>query len=114
MASRERPKKGPLRARPATTPEDNEDQAIALAYDLAKQQLYDGTASSQVIHHFLKMGSTREKLERQKMLKENDLLGARVKQIESAEKNEILYKNALDAMRRYNGQDVDEDDFDYD
>lgn len=114
MVSKQRPKDRPQRSRPATSPEENEHQVIALAYDLARRQMEDGTASSQVINHFLKMGSTREKLERQKMLQENELLGARVDQIKQAEKNEILYKNALDAMRRYNGQDVEDDDFDYD
>ena len=42
--------------RPALSPEARENQLIDLAVNLAEQQLLDGTASSQVITHFLKLG----------------------------------------------------------
>lgn len=89
--------------RPALSPEARENQMIALAVDLAEQQLRDGTASSQVITHFLKLGTTRAELEKEKLRNENEVLKAKAKSIESSEENKILYENALKAMRNYAG-----------
>ena len=98
--------------RPALTPEAREGQMISLAIDLAEEQLRNGTASSQVITHFLKLGTTVAQLEKEKLEKENALLGAKKGAIESQAKTEELYKNALAAMRSYSGQgDPDDDDF---
>lgn len=101
MPKKKEPKEFPRRSRPALTPEARENQLIALAIDRAEQQLLDGTASSQVITHYLKLGSTKERLEREKLERENELLRAKAKSIQSAERIEELYKNALDAMRSY-------------
>lgn len=99
--------KKPLR--PATTPEARENQLVSLAVDLAEKQLREGTASSQVITHYLKLGSTREKLERERLMEENKLLKARTKAIESAEEIKVLYEKALKAMQNYSGNgDPDE------
>lgn len=89
--------------RPALTPEARENQLIALAVDRAEQQLRDGTASAQVICHYLKLGATTAKLEREKLINENKLLEAKTKAIESEEKREELYVNAINAMREYSG-----------
>lgn len=97
--------KGGRRMRPATTPEGRENQLISLASDLAEKQLREGTASSQVITHFLKMSSTREALERAKIQQENLLLSAKVEQLASSKKVEELYEKALKAMKQYSGQD---------
>ena len=98
------------RGRPATTPEHRENQLISAATDLAEKQLTEGTASSQVITHYLKLGSTRERLEQERLARENDLLRAKVDQLASAKRIEELYQTALDAMRSYAGQDnYDED-----
>lgn len=78
---------------------------ISLAIDLAKKQLIEGTASSQVIAHFLKLGSTRDRLEREKLEKENELLRAKTEALQSAQRVEELYTNALNAMRRYSGEE---------
>ena len=99
------PKKKPARRPPATTPEARENQLIAQAVDLAERQLTDGTASAQVISHFLKLGSSREKLEQLRLEKENSLLDAKRDAIASAARVEELYKTALDAMRSYAGQE---------
>lgn len=96
--------------RPALTPEARENQMIALAVDLAEQQLLDGTASSQVITHYLKLGTTRERLEKEKVENENKLLLAKVKALESQEHNGAMYEAALKAMRAYSGQVVDYED----
>lgn len=102
--------------RPAVTPEGRENQLISLAADLAERQLIDGTASSQVITHFLRLASTREKLEQERLQRENLLLSAKVDQIASSKRIEELYETALNAMRQYAGknpemygEDEDED-----
>lgn len=90
--------------RPATTLEGRENQLISLAFDLAEKMIKNGTASSQVLTHFLKLGSTREKLEQQKLQRENLLLSAKVDAISSAKRIEELYEAALNAMRTYAGR----------
>jgi hypothetical protein len=77
---------------------------VSLAIDLAEQQIRNGTASSQVITHFLKLGSTREKLEQERLEHENELTKVKIEAIESQKRVEELYKEALDAMRSYAGQ----------
>lgn len=91
------------KGRPALSPEARENQLISLAVDLAEQQLLDGTASSQVITHFLKLGTTRAELEKEKLKRENKVLEAKAKAIESSEEVKVLYENALKAMRNYAG-----------
>lgn len=86
------------------TPEARENQLIALAVDLAEQQLRDGTASSQVITHYLKLASTKDRLEKEIMEKQKELLEAKTEAIKSAKRVEELYSNALTAMRMYSGQ----------
>lgn len=95
--------------RPALTPEARENQLISLAVDLAEQQLRDGTASSQVISHYLKLGSTKASLEKEKLERENELLRAKTESIESAKRVEELYMNALNAMRDYSGRSNQDD-----
>lgn len=99
--------------RPALSPEARENQMISLAVDLAEKQLQEGTASSQVITHFLKLGTTRAELEKEKLAKENELLEAKTKAIQSAERVEELYLNALNAMKNYSGQGDDDEPYDY-
>jgi hypothetical protein len=89
--------------RPALSPEARESQMISLAVDLAEQQLRDGTASSQVITHYLKLGTTKAELEKEKLKRENKVLEAKAKAIESAEEMKVLYDNAIKAMRNYAG-----------
>lgn len=94
------------RRRPATTDEGREGQLVSIAVDLAEKQMLDGTASSQVITHFLKMGSTRERLEQEKIKKENLLLEEKVLSLKSAKKVEELYTQALEAMKSYAGHET--------
>ena len=74
--------------RPALTPEARENQMIALAVDLAEKQLLEGTASSQVITHYLKLGTTKEKLEREILEKQKALIEAKTENLESAKRIE--------------------------
>jgi hypothetical protein len=96
------------RFRPATTDENRENQLVSLAIDLAEKQLAEGTASSQVITHYLKLGSTRERLEQERLMRENELLGSKVEMMASAKRVEELYAEALNAMRSYAGRAMDE------
>ena len=95
--------------RPALSPEARENQLISLAVDLAEKQLLEGTASSQVITHYLKLGSTKEKLEKEILMKQKELIEAKTQSLQSAQRIEELYKNALDAMRKYSGQGDSDD-----
>lgn len=98
------------RLRPALSPEAREQQLISLAVDQVEKQLREGTASSQVITHFLKMGSTRERIEKEILEKQRELISAKTQALQSAERVEELYKNALEAMRNYKGNDFSEDE----
>ena len=89
--------------RPALTPEARENQLIYLATDLAEQQLMDGTASSQVITHFLKLGSSKEKLEQEILTEQKQLLVAKTEALQSSKRIEELYTNAIAAMKNYSG-----------
>lgn len=111
-AARKKQEPEKKRRPPATTPEARENQMIALAFDLAEKQLVDGTASSQVITHYLKLATTREQIEKEKLELEKQLLKARTDTIESAKRVEELYANALDAMRGYQGTTIEEEEFD--
>lgn len=97
--------------RPAISPEARENQMVSLAVDLAERQLLDGTASSQVITHYLKLGSAKERLERERLEEENKLLKAKTEQIQSQKRIEELYVDAISAMKRYSGQGGSEDDY---
>lgn len=94
---------------PATTLEGRENQLIALAVDLAEKQLSEGTASSQVISHYLKLGSSKEQIEKEILESQKILIQAKTEAITSVKKIEELYSNALNAMRTYSGQGDDDD-----
>lgn len=100
---RQKPTRHPYR--PATTVEGQESRMVAMAMDLAERQLLDGSASAQVISQFLKLGSSRESLEQERLRQENELLKAKVEQLASAKRVEEMYAEALDAMRSYAGQE---------
>ena len=91
------------RSRPALTVEARENQLIALAVDLAEQQLRDGTASSQVITHYLKLGSTKERIEKEILAEQKELIKAKTKAYRSAEEIKELYAEAMKAMKSYQG-----------
>ena len=99
----------------ANTIEGRENQLIALAIDRAEQQIRDGTASSQVLVHYLKLGSTRERVERQLLEQKMELEAVKAEAIKSQKRVEELYAGALSALRKYSGQnDSDGDEYDED
>jgi hypothetical protein len=93
---------------PATTPEARENQIASLAYDEVERQIRAGEASSQVLTHFLKVGSTLERLQQQRLIKEVELMEKKAEAMDSAKRVEELYDNAIAAMRSYGGQDPTE------
>lgn len=96
--------------RAASTPEAREQQLIALAVDLAEKQLIEGTASSQVISHFLKLGSMRAQVEKELLEKQRDLAAAKAESIKSGARMEELCLNAVNAMKSYSGQEEEPDE----
>lgn len=89
--------------RPALSPEARENQMISLAMDLVEQRLIDGTASSQETTHFLKLATAKASLEKEKLMRENELLEAKTKAIASEDSKAKMYKEAIEAMKRYSG-----------
>lgn len=98
------PIQGASQRSPARTPEDRENQIASLAFDLVEQRLREGKASSQETIWALKLGSTREAIEKEKIRNENALLATKKEIMESQKQVEALYEQALDAMRAYSGQ----------
>lgn len=103
MPAKREPKSTQRTTRPAATPEARENQLIAAAVDLAEKQIRDGTASSQVVTHYLKLGSSREKLEQLKIEKELELNDKKMEALEAQTNLQAVYTDALEAMRSYTG-----------
>lgn len=97
------------RSRPAISIEARENQLISLAVDLAEKQLREGTASSQVITHYLKLGSTKERIEKEILERQKELIEAKTKSLHSTERIEEMYAEAMDAMRMYRGMGESDD-----
>jgi hypothetical protein len=124
LAGPEEPEGGPMTAKvkgnypqtprrpPGTTPQARENQLIALAVDRVEQQIRDGTASAQVLSHYLKLGSSRERLEQERLRLEGELLQAKADLMAEQKKVGEMYEQALLAMRSYTGQDEPEPDED--
>lgn len=93
------------RGRPALTPEHRMQQLMSLATDLVEERLANKTASAQEVTQILKAGSEVEKLKVEKLEYENQLIKAKIEEIESNKRTEELYERALNAMKRYAGQD---------
>jgi hypothetical protein len=103
----------PRRRSPARTPEERESMLIAMSYDRAEQMVADGTASSQLLTHFVKAGSTRDALEKEKMEEEILVLRKKVETMESAVDLKNLMDEALGAFKGYSGQRIDDDEDEY-
>lgn len=98
-----------IKSPPVMTPEAREQQLVSLAIDLAEKQLREGTASSQVITHYLKLGSSKEKLEKEILEEQKKLVVAKTSAIEAEGDLRELYADAIKAMRVYNGQSEEQD-----
>lgn len=83
------------------TAEDAEDELISLAVDVARRRLLDGSASNQLVSEIIKMGTVKERLQKEKLQKENELLRAKTESLKSQKNMEELYAKAIEAMRSY-------------
>lgn len=96
---------------PARSPEGRENQMISDAFDLAERKLRDGTASSQLIVHFLKLATTREQLENEKLRSDLKVADAKVRHMESQATSAELYEKAINAFKSYAGVYDEGDDY---
>lgn len=103
--------RGQRGSKPARTPEERENQLINLAVELAERQLREGSATSQVITHFLKLATMRERLENEKLRADLKLAEAKAKAIEAQENKGTLYEKAIEAFKSYSGFSSDEEDY---
>lgn len=95
---------------PALTVEGRENQLIAAAYDLAERRILEGTASSQELTYFLKLGSSKTKLENEKLREEVTHLRAKTESLQAQVNNEALLDRALKAFRSYRGEEEEEEE----
>lgn len=111
MTRPESSEKPPRSRRPrAKTPEAREQQLIAASVDLAEEQIRTGRVSAQVLTHYLKLGTEQSRLERQRLIQENELLKAKVDAMASSARSEELFEKVLNAMKVYSGQEADDED----
>lgn len=102
--------KQPRKRRPATSSEDREKQLIAYAYDAVEERILNRTATSQELCHFLKLGSTKERIEKEILERQKELITAKTEALKAAKRMEEVYENAIQAMRLYSGElDNDEE-----
>lgn len=95
--------------KPAATPDARESQMVSLAERLAEKQLRDGSASAQVLTHFLKLGSSRERKEQARLEGEIELQKAKIEALASTGRLEKLYEAAMSAFRGYQGRSSEEE-----
>lgn len=104
---------GVSREPPAISVDDRYDQLVSLAVDLAEERLRDKSASNQLIAEIIRYGSVKEKLQREKLSREAEVLRVKAEALESARRTEELYENAIRAIGIYDGSASEDDDYDY-
>lgn len=87
--------------KPAADPEAREKQLINLAVNLAERQLEEGTASSAVITHFLKLGTVQAKVELEKAKAQNTLLTAKADSINDEKTKKQTVMDVQKALKSY-------------
>lgn len=97
---------------PAMTAEGHQNYMISLAMSCAEKQMKEGSASSAVICHYLKLASKKEDIELEKAKAELELMRAKTKQIESQEASDRMYAEALRSLGLYKGERLEGDDDD--
>lgn len=96
--------------RPGETDEAEENRLIGLATQLAEKQLREGTASSQVITHYLKLGSTKDRLEKEILVSQKELMNAKREALQSQRRSEEMIQEAMEAFKSYSGH-TDESEY---
>jgi len=98
------------RGRPALSPEAVENRLINKTYKAVEERIENGSATAAELIHFLRLGSTKEQLELEKLKKENELLKAKTGAIRSQEETKEMYEKAIRAFGRYSGHQSEEED----
>lgn len=105
------PKSPKRSSKPASSPKERENQLIAKAYDLAEERIMNGTATSQEVCFFLKLGSSKEQLEQKLLDTQVELAKAKAQALRDTKDIKELYETAQKAMLVYQGRDDGGDDF---
>ena len=92
---------------PSRSLEESEQRCIADATRLAEQKLADGTASSQIIMHYLKQGTEKTRLEIEKIKYETELVKAKTEAVKSQQRSEELFAEVVSALKEYSGKTDD-------
>ena len=74
---------------------------IALAVEQAEKMLREGTAPTQVVLHYLKLGASREKMEQELIAKQLELANAKIESLQAAKDRNDMYKAAMEAFMSY-------------
>lgn len=90
---------------PSRTLDESEMRCVADATRLAEQKLADGTASNQIIMHYLKLGSEKSRLEVEKIKYETELVRAKTEQVKSQQRTEEMFANAMKMLKVYSGEE---------
>lgn len=98
--------------RRAQTPEERENQLIALALDRVEERMQNRTATAQEYIQFIRMASSKARAEADKVALELELVKAKTENLRMQQKNEEMFSNAIKAFKRYSGADSEEDDED--
>lgn len=91
------------RIRPSITDEAMESKLIALAYNEVERRILDHTATSQELVHFLRLGSSKERIEKEILERQKDMIEAKTELMRATKNTEELYENAIRAMQIYGG-----------
>jgi acetyl esterase/lipase len=98
---------------PAFTVEGRFDQLVSLAVDLAEERLRDKSASNQLISEIIRYGSQKEKLTREKIQMETQMLAAKADALRAQETSAQLLQEAMKAMTEYSPtRDDEEEEYD--
>lgn len=97
-----------LQRTPPKTAQAREDQLIAMAYDRVEDRIRNNQATGPELVHFLKLGSSKGKLEKDILEQEKELVSAKTQSLRSQQSTEELYNKVLEAMKSYSGSDLNE------
>lgn len=113
-SKKQSPESNKRKTAPASTPEGRQAQIVAAAVDLAEQRILDGTASNQLLLHYIKIADPMRKIEEEILEKQKELIVAKTENLASQKKMEELYSEAIKAMTRYSGGPVTPEEYDED
>ncbi len=97
---------------PARTPEEFEKRCINLAEQQAEEMLAEGKAPTQVLLHYLKLGTSKAELEKEKLEHETKLLSAKTEALETTKETVEAYQELINVFKGYSGNVFKEEGYD--